>query len=100
MIDFLKDDLNTSGAFGVLFDNLTTLQENQEAKAFVKHFLINVFGLTLKALPEKSVPITPEIEALIEQREQARISKNWALADQIRDKLINLGVNVHDKKLK
>ena len=100
MLDFLQDDLNTSGAFGILFDNLSELQENQEAKAAVKSFLINVFGLTLQALPEKSIPITPEIEELLKIREQARISKNWALADQIRKQLHDLGVDVQDKKLK
>ncbi len=100
MLDFLKDDLNTSGAFGVLFDNLPKLQEDTSAKVAVKSFLINVFGLTLEALPEKSVEITPEIQKLIEQREQARIAKNWALADQIRDQLAELGIDVHDKKLK
>ena len=42
--------------------------------------------------------MTPEIEALIEQREQARRDKNWALADALRDKLQALGINVHDKK--
>ena len=36
--------------------------------------------------------MTPEIQKLIEKREQARKDKNWALADEIRDKLTKLGV--------
>ena len=43
--------------------------------------------------------VTPEIEDLINQREQARKDKNWALADKIRDQLKNLGYEAKDKKV-
>ncbi len=36
------------------------------------------------------------IEALIAQRNQARIDKNWALADQARDKLIEMNIVLED----
>lgn len=100
MVAFLQDDLNTSGAFGVLFDKLTVLQDDSHAKALVKYFLVHVLGLTLEPITEPEVEITPEIQQLLQQREQAREAKDWKLADQIRDKLKELGVDVHDKKLK
>jgi cysteinyl-tRNA synthetase len=45
------------------------------------------------------VQYSVEVQDLIKQRESARDQKNFELADKIREKLINLGVNVHDKKV-
>lgn len=117
MLDFLLDDVNTSGMFGVLFENLGDLKAFVEQKTesnqknltgldfdlelcAVKTLLEEVLGLVLEPLPEKEVEITPEIQKLIDDRAQARVDKNWALADQIRQKLLDLGVTLQDKKLK
>ena len=37
------------------------------------------------------------IDDLIEKRNQARISKDFSLADDIRDKLLNMGIVLEDK---
>ena len=37
-----------------------------------------------------------EIEKLVTQRTDARNSKNWALADEIRDKLGSAGITIKD----
>lgn len=100
MMRYLQDDLNTSGAFGILFEKLDILTDDAHAKAIVKYFLVHVFGLTLRPIKEKTVEITPEIQKLLADRDQARKDKNWALSDQIREKLVALGVDVHDKKMK
>ena len=39
-----------------------------------------------------------EIEKLVEERKQARLEKNWALSDEIRNKLIENGYQVEDSK--
>ncbi|MFA5998750.1 MAG: hypothetical protein WC747_01895 [Candidatus Babeliales bacterium] len=57
-------------------------------------------NFSLQAIPEKQVALTLEIQQLLQQREQARVDKNWKLSDELRDKLTALGVDVHDKKLK
>ena len=49
-------------------------------------------------MPEKEVAITPEIQKMLDDREKARVEKNWKLADELRDKLKALGVEVRDKK--
>ena len=49
-------------------------------------------------LPEKSVEVTPEIEQLLQAREEARTAKDWKKSDEIRDQLRELGVEVRDKK--
>ncbi|MEX0848904.1 MAG: cysteine--tRNA ligase [Candidatus Dependentiae bacterium] len=99
MLVFLYDDLNTPGMLGVLFEHLDRLQKDKDELCVVKFFLQQVLGLTLEPLPEKKVTITPEIQQLIDERVQARADKDWAKADQLRDKLIELGVDLKDKKI-
>jgi cysteinyl-tRNA synthetase len=36
------------------------------------------------------------IEALISKRNQARVDKNWAVADQVRDELTAMGIVLED----
>lgn len=98
-MDFLTDDLNTPGMFGVLFEHLEHLKAHLDELCQVKAFMHEVLGLEFKLLPETEVTITPEIAALLEEREQARVAKNYARADEIRDRLRDLGYQVQDKKL-
>jgi cysteinyl-tRNA synthetase len=57
-----------------------------------------VLGLDLNHAPEakREIVITPEIKALLETRAKARLEKNWKLSDEIRDKLITLGIGIKD----
>ncbi len=98
MLQFLSDDLNTPGMFGVVFENIHKLHLNADDLCAVKYVLQNILGLALKPLPEKTVEITPEIEQLLAQREAARSQKEWGKADAIRDQLKALGYQVQDKK--
>ncbi|MCL5874890.1 MAG: cysteine--tRNA ligase [Candidatus Dependentiae bacterium] len=99
MLKFLTDDLNTSGMWGVVFESLPLLQNNQEEAQAVKAVLKQILGLSLQPLQETETNITAEIQQLIEEREQARKAKDWARADIIRDQLAALGYSVKDKKL-
>lgn len=98
MLDYLLDDLNTSGMFGVLFEELDTLRSNESEAKAVKVFLQQVMGLPLVMPKEKEVTITPEIQRLIDEREKARVNKDFKRADEIRDRLTSLGIQIHDKK--
>ncbi|MEX2438032.1 MAG: cysteine--tRNA ligase [Candidatus Babeliales bacterium] len=95
----LLDDLDTAGFLAVLHENLTFLQENLAQLCAVKQFIQTVLGLSLEPLPEKLVEITPEIRQIMRDREAARAAKNWAKADELRDTLIALGVDLKDKKI-
>ncbi|QQR48999.1 cysteine--tRNA ligase [bacterium] len=99
MIEALCDDLNSPKMFGILFQHFATIKESLELSRAVRSILQNIMGLTLAPLAEEIVAITPEIESLIAQREQARINKDWALADKLRDQLTQKGYVVNDKKL-
>jgi len=39
---------------------------------------------------------SPEIDKLVEQRQEARKNKDWALADKIRDELTAMGIVLED----
>lgn len=99
MLEFLADDLNTPGMFGVLFENLEKLKEDKKQLSAVKQILMNIAGLSLIPIEDTAVEITPEIQHLLNEREKARTQKNWARADEIRDELQKLGVDIQDKKL-
>lgn len=47
---------------------------------------------------QKNIELPEEIEKLVEERKQARLEKNWALSDEIRNKLIENGYQVEDSK--
>lgn len=100
MIESLSDDLNTPAMFGVLFEGLSDVAQNHTELGLVKAFIQQVLGLTLLPLQEKEVAITPMIQQLIAERETARIAKDWKRADELRDQLTKLGIDVQDKKIK
>lgn len=89
----MDDDFNTANGIAVLFElakqaNLYLHEKNTSERvihAFLREFeqLLDVLGITLK---EEEL-LDEEIEALIEQRNEARKNRNFALADQIRDQL-------------
>lgn len=99
MTHFLRDDMNTPGLLGVLFENYATIAHNESDLCAIKNILVNVLGLTLEPLSAEKVIITPEIQALIDARELARQEKNWKRADELRDQLKALGFDIHDQKI-
>jgi len=100
MLEFLYDDLNTTGMLGVVFSNLDAMEKDKQTFCAVRQFLQIVLGLTLIPLPEKEVEITGEMQKLIDEREEARKKKDWARADALRDQLRELGYDVQDQKIK
>jgi cysteinyl-tRNA synthetase len=59
--------------------------------------LTNVLGLRLQE-KQGSSEAEAQVNALIAERNEARKQKQWALSDQIRDKLKELGVTIEDSK--
>ena len=55
--------------------------------------LSEVFGLTFN---NTNFELTPSIKKLLEERGEARKSKNWSKADKIRMELENLGIVLLD----
>lgn len=99
MLEFLQDDLNSTGMMGLLFENLKVIVQDQDHARTVKPFLMNVLGLRLEPLLQEEAEYTPEAVLLIQEREKARAAKDWKCADELRKKLMDLGVEVQDKKI-
>jgi cysteinyl-tRNA synthetase len=100
LITALCDDLNTPKALGIIFENYKLIQQDPELTSHVALIITDILGLSFKEIEKKEVlNITPEIEILIHEREQARHEKNWKKADELRDTLQALGYTIQDKKL-
>ena len=98
----MDDDFNTPQALAVLFDlardiNRGTEQgaDSAEARHALKE-LAGVMGLTLKAAEQSFTDAAPFIELLIKTRKQLRDAKQFKLADEIRDKLLETSVIIED----
>jgi len=55
-----------------------------------------VLGLKLREAAEQATSVDAGVEALIKEREQARASKDWARADEIRKQLSEQGIVLED----
>ncbi len=102
----MDDDFNTAGAVAVLFElvkAINTARDNGAASAELKpaqdklRELTGVLGLRLTE-KKGSSEVEAQVNALIAERTEARQQKQWALSDQIRDKLKALGVTIEDSK--
>ena len=100
----MDDDLNTADAIAAIFDivyavNTGLSNEAANAQQAVRKALDtirelgNVLGLFTK---KKETSLDKEIEGLIGQREKARQEKNWAVADEIRDRLKAMNIELKD----
>ena len=60
--------------------------------------LTTVLGLLQQDTEEEVTEVEPEIQALIDERQAARKAKDFALADQIRGKLLDMGIILEDTR--
>ena len=99
----MDDDFNASNGITALFDLVKSLNRYLDLELVsqavlslydkVLHDLLAVFGLDLE---DKSNNLDQEIEALIEERRQARANKDFARSDAIRDQLKEQGILLDD----
>ncbi len=99
----LDDDLNISGALGVLFETIRETNraldlgslDSSAASAWLEWWeridRVLAIGGEERALP-------PEIETLGEARVQARLAKDWRKSDELRDELAAHGWEARDTK--
>lgn len=104
----MNDDFNTPEALPVIFElakEINRLKDEDANQAGQLAFILKTLGEILGIAQqdpesflqgEQAGDEVAEIEALILQRNQARADKNWALADEARDKLTAMGVVLED----
>lgn len=95
----INDDLNMPNAFTVLEEVIKDGDLNSSEKANIIEDFDKVFSLDL--MKEEVVESNVDnswIEELIEERNKARREKNWGRADEIRNELLEKGIELLDSK--
>ena len=100
----MDDDINTADAISAIFDIVKYANTNfdettpkkvlDEAVAIIKE-LMGVLGILKE---EKNDFLDSDIEALIEERNNARKNKDFKRADEIRDMLKDAGIALEDTR--
>ena len=94
----INDDLNMPVAMSVIWDVVKNPNKSKQLAKLLLDF-DKVLGVDIqKEVEAKTLELPEEINALIEKRKEARINKDWALSDQIRDELKEKGYVVKDTK--
>jgi cysteinyl-tRNA synthetase len=109
-IEAMDDDFNTSSALAALFDLVRAINTGRDAGVGgpffdaaqrTLHELAGVLGITLAVAADtagQNVAAKPFVDLLVKVRTDLRTAKQWALADQIRDSLQELGVVIEDSR--
>jgi cysteinyl-tRNA synthetase len=98
----MDDDFNTPVALAALFDLSRAINREGASSPEVRYAqaelqdLAAVLGLTLREAEFGAEDSEPFIELLVEVREKLRRAKQFELADEVRDRLSDLGVTVED----
>lgn len=106
----MNDDFNTPRTIAVLFElvnkinkmlatNSIDISEDifNQLKETINGFIEDVFGLKSEEVAD-SGKLDGVLEMLIGMRNKAKQSKDYALSDQIRDELNNIGIQLKDSK--
>ncbi|TRW25549.1 cysteine--tRNA ligase [Criibacterium bergeronii] len=105
-IEKMSDDLNSADAIAVIFDLVKFANSNineNSSKAFAQQILDLLNELTgvlnIANLDTQNSDIDEEkIFSLIEERANAKKAKDFARADQIRDELLDMGIQIKDTR--
>jgi cysteinyl-tRNA synthetase len=101
----MDDDLNTSAALAAVHNmvrEINSVLANEELRADEREAVLDAVAKFDSVLgvfgEEESGMLDAEIEALIEQRQEARRQRDFARSDEIRDLLAERGIHLEDTK--
>ena len=95
----VNDDLNIPSAFAALFALVRDANGKGAAGTLgVFKRMDEVLGIIFFENKKKTVEIPADIQAMLDQRADARKAKNWAESDRLRDALAAAGWLVKDSK--
>ena len=100
----MEDDFNTADAISAVFEliklaNSTVTEESSKAYvSWLKEELERLGEVLGIETEKKKEVLDAEIERMIEERQAARKAKNFALADEIRGRLLEMGIILEDTR--
>ena len=92
----ILNDLNAPKALADLWQLLKDSSVNDADKLTAALEMDHILGFKLDEVKAEGPELTEEENALVKAREQARKDKDWKLADELRDKLLAMGIVVKD----
>ena len=101
-IQVMDDDLNTADGISAVFELITAINtavKGGATKAFAlasEKTLMEFCDILGLLQQDEEAGIDPEIQALVDERQEARKAKNFARADEIRDMLKAQGITLKD----
>ena len=104
-IESMDDDFNSAGALGNLFDLVRAINQARAENATDEQLapaqnafkeLTGVLGLQMKTPEAAASSADAFIDLLVSLRQDLRESKNYELADKVRQDLASLGVVIED----
>ena len=95
----ISDDLNIPNAFTVLLDVLKSDELNNKEKRFLVEEFDKVLSLDLMVVEKDLSNVDVElVNSLIVDRNEARKNKDYQKADEIRNKLLEMNIEILDSK--
>jgi cysteinyl-tRNA synthetase len=88
-------DFNVPAALGVLHDTVRSANSGDESAIPAIVAMARVLGIEPEVI-EASPELAAKVEALLEQRKEARANKDFTRSDAIREELNQLGVTIED----
>jgi cysteinyl-tRNA synthetase len=102
IIDALDEDFNTPKALGILFEFIRLgnqyIHENKLDFHFAKRVMhvLDIFSNIFGIIPLDNDSIPHEVLTLVQQRQTAKMAKNFEKADEVREKIEELGYSIDD----
>ena len=110
VMNAICDDLNTPIAIAEVFEWVKIINQIYDGKASIskddlvvlqedmRFILEDLLGLDIDSKSDNKEVLNAVINTILDIRQDAKISKDWATSDKIRDRLLESGVLVKDRK--
>ena len=105
--DKLDDDFNTSDAETQIYEIVRVVNQNVNENSSVEFLnaslliittLLNILGIDINKTSQDSSIDESLIEKMINERTEAKKQKDFAKADEIRNKLLDMGIELEDTR--